>query len=69
MTNDWELDFMNPPRIPPPICCDFCFNEITKDTPLIKAMYTLPGYVYDYRYCSHECCENHRLKLIRESGL
>lgn len=66
---EWETDFSNPPRFPPPVCCDSCFKEITKDMPFIKARYTLPGYVYDYQYCSNECRENHRLKLIRESGL
>ena len=49
--------------------CDCCGREIKPEDPLIKARYTLPGYVYDYQYCSYAHREDHRLKLIRESGL
>ena len=47
--------------------CDCCGKEFSHQW--VKARYTLWGYVYDYFYCSDNCKQDHRLKLIRESGL
>lgn len=47
--------------------CDCC-GDPTGDA-WVKAQYTVPGYVMEWYYCSVACKEEHRLRLIRESGL
>ena len=68
MKEDWEYDFSNPPRIPPPKPrCDCC--GVALPDGWYKAMYILPGYVMEYYYCSPDCKQVHHLQLIREKGL
>lgn len=47
--------------------CDCCGDWLTGA--VVKARYTLPGIVYDYKYCSEACKHEHHLRLIRNHGL
>ena len=47
--------------------CDCCGRPV--GTAWVKALYTVPGMVAEYYYCSEKCKADHRLQLIRESGL
>jgi YHS domain-containing protein len=47
--------------------CDCCGKEFAHQW--VKAKYTLPGYLAEYYYCSEKCKQDHRLQLIRSSGL
>lgn len=47
--------------------CQCCGDWLVGAT--VKARYTLPGYVYDYAYCSESCKAEHHLQIIRNHGL
>jgi hypothetical protein len=49
--------------------CDCCRDAYTGQPNWVVANWTVPGAVLEYRYCSEQCKENHRLQLIREAGL
>lgn len=68
MTEDWELDFHNPPRIPPPPSdpCDYCGDSLPVKP--VYVSYSVPGWVMDYRYCSDDCRYEHKMFLMRSAG-
>lgn len=47
--------------------CDMCNDYLVGA--MVRAVYTLPGYVIQHDYCSESCKAEHRVKLIREAGL
>lgn len=65
MTEDWETDFQNPPRILPP-GCNHCGGKLPE--PPVYVRYTVPGYVLEYEYCSDICRHDHKMRLMREAG-
>jgi len=73
MTEDWEQCFLpldHPECIPPPGIsrCDHCCGTIPHGV-VIRACFQLGGLLYDYDYCTADCKVEHRITLIRESGL
>lgn len=49
--------------------CDCCGTKFTQQEGWVKAMWTVPGYVLEYYYCSEKCKQDHKLQLMRENGL
>lgn len=49
--------------------CDCCGTRFTQQIGWVKAVWTLPGMVYEYYYCSEKCKAEHKLQLIRGAGL
>lgn len=47
--------------------CDCCKKEM--QVWFAKAVYTVPGYVYEWFYCSEKCKLDHKMQLLRGSGL
>ena len=47
--------------------CDHC-GKALPEVP-VYVSYSIPGYVLDYRYCSHICRHDHKMQLMREAGL
>lgn len=67
MTEDWELDFSNPPRIVPTGHCDNCYDRLPQKHVIVQ--YQLGMFLADYHYCCEDCRWEHKLTLQRESGL
>jgi hypothetical protein len=49
--------------------CDCCGTPFTNQHGWVKAMWTVPGMVLEYYYCGEKCKQDHKMRLIRESGL
>ena len=47
------------------IRCDKC-NKIIKENPVSVNINDSNYYLWELQFCSIECCENHKFKLIKE---
>lgn len=66
MHDEWEYDFTNPPRVPPPTYCDNCGNQL----PLADAFVVTKqqGYFDDvlvYHFCDELCANHFYLERLR----
>lgn len=66
MTEDWEYDYQNPPRILPPVQCDYCLKSVTKPHFVVNHL----GHSSEQMaFCDELCEHSHYLKKLRESGV
>ena len=49
--------------------CDCCGDPVTFTDAAKKAKYGVPGMVLEYYYCSERCKQDHKMTLLRGSGL
>lgn len=73
MTEDWEqshLPLQDPRVVLPPhfVLCDNCKGALPKRSNA-RACYQIGSQLFEFDYCNQVCKDNHRITLIRESGL
>ena len=66
MTEDWELDFSNPPRLLPPVQCDHCLASVTKPHFVVKH---IGRGTKQMAFCDELCEHSYYLTSLRESGV
>jgi hypothetical protein len=47
--------------------CAYCKQVVGSHW--VKAIWLVPGFLFEHIYCGQGCKEHHRLQLIREAGL
>lgn len=68
-SEDWEYDFSNPPRIPPPVYeCDKCGQKSTEPMPVIVSKFVRNS-EKDFHFCCRACHDEFYLNRMRGSGL
>jgi len=76
-SEEWEFDFRNPPRVPPPESdldrfgiapCDGCGDLMHQDDALVSVYYIGQTQHYSY-FCGQRCKETWYLRRLNEAGL
>jgi ribosomal protein L24E len=68
MAEDWEYDFNNPPRVPPPHYCDRCGQKSALPMPVTVSKYVRND-TKDHKFCSRECHDEFYMDRMRNLGL
>jgi hypothetical protein len=66
MTEDWELDFNNPPRVLPPVQCEHCLKTAHKPHFVVKHF----GHsTKQLAFCDELCEQMYYLNKLRGLGV
>ena len=68
MTESWEQDFTNPPRIPPPSICAQC-GDLVHDDDVIRKQFYNGQMVIVQPFCSHDCHHIFYINHLNKGGL
>ena len=67
-SEEWEFDFSNPPKVPPPNECDRCGQRSLEPMPFHVSKY-MRGDTQNHQFCSRECHDEFYLDRLRTTGL
>ena len=70
MSEEWEFDFSNPPRVPPPgtTQCAHCGELIHQDDVLVKVYHTGTTTEQEY-FCGSDCHQSWYINRLNQMGL